>query len=433
MLLGPQHFQLQDRYHEENALELVRADSTFGYGYVELELDGDGIQNGQVKLRSVAGVLPTGQPFHMPDREDLPAPRQVEGQFPLDQDRVQVYLGVRTRVEGQAQVSSDAGDEVRYVEAPVRAVDETSGEHGRAIRVSQPAFRILFPNEHLGDHDILPLAEIVRSPEGGYTYDEAFVPPCMSIRASETVVKALRRVLELLVARSTELGERRRQSGKGVAEFGRDDVASFWLMGTVNAYIPVVSHLLRVQETSAESAYLVLAQMAGALSTMSDQNPRDIAPYDHDNAGAAFTDLAERIPSLLGTVTPKGFTRLDVTRRDEFVHTATMGDERVVQPQVALYLGIRSEMPVQDLQGQAPTKIKVASADKIDLLVASALPGLTMNLVQTLPSSLPVQAGYVYFQLDKAGDVWDWIVESKSLAVYAPPDLPGVQVEVVAV
>jgi type VI secretion system protein ImpJ len=142
----------------------------------------------------------------------------------------------------------------------------------------------------------------VRKPEGGYAYRADYIPPCIGIGASPTILRILRRLLEILVAKSTELADRRRMSGKGVAEFGRDDTAGFWLLGVVNGYIPLLSHHLRGACGHPEEAYLTLARLAGELTTLSDLQVRDIPPYEHDRIEAAFVDLAARIPRLLETV-----------------------------------------------------------------------------------------------------------------------------------
>jgi type VI secretion system protein ImpJ len=435
LLLTPQHLQHLDRYHEETAVELFRSARPFGWGLTFLELDREAIHNGQVVVHSASGVLPLGGAFSIPDRDEAPPGLNIEDRFPLSESRLPLYLGLRIHRPGEREVAGATdGDqaETRYREATLRAMDETSGENEREIVVSHRNFRLLLPGETLGNYDHLPLAEVVRKPEGGFAYREDHVPPCLSIGASDAVLRTLRRLLEILVAKSRELSERRRHSGKGVAEFGRDDVAGFWLLGVVNAAIPEISHYLRGAVAHPERVYTSLARLAGTLTTMSDQDVRDIAVYEHERPEAAFADLGARIPKLMETVLPRHYTRIALEKGANDVFAGRLEDDRLLAPKVGFYLGVYASMPTGEIQTSLPQKIKIATPDRIEFLISNALTGVSVRHVQTAPASLPVQAGYVYFQVEKSGDVWDLVAGSHAIALYAPPEFPNIQLELIA-
>ncbi len=436
LLLSPEHLQQSDRYHEDRGVDLFRAARPFSYGLLRLELDEDAIHNGQVLIHNAAGVLSAGCPFSIPDRDEVPVGRSVDGHFPLNESAIPVYLGLRIHRPGQAQLappSADGTTEARYRETSIKVANEITGEGEREVRVARHNLRILFKDESLGDYEAIPVAEIVRKPEGGYAYRADYIPPCIGIAASSAILRVLRRLLEILVAKSTELADRRRMSGKGVAEFGRDDTAGFWLLGVVNGNIPLLSHHLRAANAHPEEAYLTLARLAGELTTLSELQVRDIPPYEHDRIEAAFADLATRIPRLLETVLPRHYTRITLTRRDEVVHIGKIQDDRLLDPAMIWYLGVYANVPASDLQAAFPEIAKMASPDKLDFLVAHALKGIGLRLAQTLPPAVPIQAGYVYFQVEKVGEIWDGIAGSRNVAIYAPPEYPGILLELVAV
>jgi type VI secretion system protein ImpJ len=354
----------------------------------------------------------------------------------MAEQEIPVFLGLRVHRPGQAEVATipEGGlSDARYGAASAKFLDETTGENDREVRLARANLRVLFADENPGDYEALPLARIARKPEGGYAYRAEFIPPCLSIAASEHTQRLLRRLLEILIAKSNELSDRRRFSGKGVAEFGRDDTAGFWLLGTINGFIPVLGHALRASATHPEAVYLELARLAGMLTTLSDMQVREIPPYDHDNAAAAFNDLAQRIPRLLETVLPRHYTRIPLTRRDELVHVGRILDDRLLEPAMAFYLGVYANIGASELQVTFPEVAKIASPDKVEFLVQHALKGMVLRLAQTLPPAVPVQSGYVYFQLEKIGDAWEGIAGSRNLAIYAPPEFPGLQLELVAV
>jgi len=436
LLLGPQHLQQQDRYHEERGAELFRAARPFAHGFTQLELDEEAIVNGRVHVHRAAGVLPGGTPFSIPDRDLPPVGRAVEERFPVNEPEIPVYLGLRVHRPGQAEVAEIAEgalSEARYGATAARLPDESTGADEREIRVARANLRLLFADESPGDYEALPLARIVRRPEGGFAYKADYVPPCLALAASPYLQRLLRKLLEIMVTRADGLSARRRFTGKGVAEFGRDDTVAFWFLGAVNGHIPVLGHRLRSAHEHPEAVYADLAGLAGQLTTLSDMQVRDIPAYDHDNATAAFTDLAQRITKLLDFVIPTNYVRIPLTRRDDLVHVGRVQEDRLLEPAMPWFLGVYANVAAVELQSTFPEVAKISAPDKVDFLVAHALKGLGLRLAQTLPPSVPAQAGHVYFQLEKTGDIWEGIAGSRSLAIYAPPEFPGIVLELVAV
>ena len=434
LLLTPQHLQHFDRFHDAVDAELFQAARPFNYGLKSLELDTEAIHNGQVVVHAVSGVTPGGTVFSAPDRDPGPAGRSLGDHFEVSMNEFPVYLGLRRHRPGERQLAdSSAGDgDVRYKPDVVKLYDEVSGESEREVQVASANLRLLFGHENLGDYDHLQIAEVVRKPEGGFAYRENYIPPCIGIGASAYIQKTLSKFLDLLVSRSKSLSDRRQHRGQGVAEFSRDDVAGFWLLGSVNKYIPVLSHYLRGRNNHPETVYQTLAAMAGELTTMSDLEVRDIPPYEHEHLDATFTDLAERLPKMLREVLPQNYDRIKLTQREPTIHVGEISDDRLMEPSRSWYLGVFANLPTETVQAKFPDQAKIAPPDRIDFLIQNAIRGVEMRHVQTLPPSLPVQAGTVYFQIEKSGDVWGLVAEAHALAIYVPTDFVGLKLELIA-
>ena len=114
-----------------------------------------------------------------------------------------------------------------------------------------------------------------------------------------------RRLVEILAARSTTLSSTRRQKNQSLAEFGIADVASFWLLYTINTYLPQFRHLYETKRGHPSDLYTAMLALAGALTTFSQTiHPRDLPVYQHDDLGACFSRLDEIVRELLETVVP---------------------------------------------------------------------------------------------------------------------------------
>jgi type VI secretion system protein ImpJ len=107
-------------------------------------------------------------------------------------------------------------------------------------------------------------------------------------------------------------------------------------------------------------------------------------------------------------------------------------DDRLLK-EAAFYLGVRADIPEADLIGRVPRVIKVASRDTIDVVIGSALPGVTLTHASPPPAPIPTRPKFHYFQLDSTGMFWERIAGSKALAVYIPEEIKDEVVEMYAV
>lgn len=76
--------------------------------------------------------------------------------------------------------------------------------------------------------------------------------------------------------------------------------------------------------------------------------------------------------------------------------------------------------------------VKIGPPDQVDFLISQAIRGVELRHIPTLPPSLPVQANTVYFRVEKGGDVWDLVAGAKAVAIYVPPEVPGYNLELIA-
>jgi type VI secretion system protein ImpJ len=96
-----------------------------------------------------------------------------------------------------------------------------------------------------------------------------------------------------------------------------------------------------------------------------------------------------------------------------------------------MYLAIRADMDHGELIGRAPSLVKIASSNQVDVLVRQAVTGLGMVHTMRPPSTLPVKLHFEYFQLQMEGPYWESIVRTRNLAAYVPNDFPSAELELI--
>ncbi len=432
VLLSPQHLQTQDRFLED-LLEFQLSTLTFcPWGFHRLEVDREQLAGGTFAISSAAGIFPDGLPFDMPGSDPTPAPKLLEGLWEQDQQALHLHLAIPEYRYGGHNVSGPLRDrDTRYRAEELLRRDETTGLSEKPIQVARKNFRILAEGESLEGSTVLRVARLTRAPGGGYQLDARFAPPLIDIQANEYLMAIARRLVEILSTRSTTLAGMRRQKNQSLAEFGIADVASFWLLYTVNTYLPQFRHLYETRRGHPSELYTTMLALAGALTTFSQTiHPRDLPPYEHDDLAACFSRLDEIVRELLETVVPSNTVSLPMKLVQPSVYAAALDQERyLTAPQIFVAFGVEGRPP--DIAQRAPQLLKVAAAAQLDRLIRQALPGIALTHVPNPPSAVPVKLDFHYFLVQKSGPEWDAVVRARNLAVYVPSELPEPQLELV--
>jgi len=434
VLLSPQHFQTQDRFLGD-LLEFQLAALAFcPWGFRRLEIDREALASGSFGLTAAAGILPDGLLFDMPESETAPPPKQLEGAFSQDQEWLDVYLGIPEYRFGGHNVSGmNRERDARYRAEELLRRDETTGQAERPIQVARRNFRIIFGGESLEGTSALRVARVTRSATGDYLLDPHFVPPLVDISANEHIMAIARRLVEILSAKSTGLASGRRQKNQSLAEFGVADVASFWLLYTINSFFPELRHIFETRQGHPAELYNAMLGLAGSLTTFSSTiHPRDLPPYEHDNLTACFTRLDATLRELLETVVPATTVSLPMKLVQPSVYAAALDQEKyLAAPQIFLVMAVDGRGA--DVPGRAPHLVKTAAAGQLDTLIRQALPGIPLTYVPHPPSAVSVKVNHHYFLLQKSGPEWDNVARARNIAAYVPAEFVAPQLELLIV
>jgi type VI secretion system protein ImpJ len=441
MFLTPQHFQTQDQFIED-ALQFRFAASHFvNWGVTELDVDSEALGNGLFRLNRCSGIMPDGEPFDIPETDEMPASRAVADHFPATRESLDVYLGIpetrpRARnvtIPGPGQADSAGMLNTRYLAETRMVPDDNAGGEEKPVQVARRTFRIVFEDEYRDGFASLRIAQVIRNAAGIPILNPRFVAPCLDLASSSYLSMLLRRQIEILATKSTSLSGPRRQRGKVLAEFSPSETANFWLLHTVNSYLPELKHIWKVRHGHPEPAYVAMLRLAGALATFSlEARPENLPDYDHNDLGECFTLLDDRIRGLMETVIPSKFVAVPLELRDRFLWSGSVTEDQYFRDS-QFFLAISAKMGVDDLIRKVPQLIKISSQDDIQRLIRNALPGVTLRHTPVPPAAIPMKLDNQYFSLNQGGALWDAIKLSRQLAVYAPGEIGEPKMELLIV
>jgi len=380
--------------------------------------------------------MPDGLFINVPDAEAVPDTRPVGDHFPAEALKLGVHLAIPARKMGEANFQASgakASSNLRFLQEGSMVKDETSGSNEQPLAYAKSNLRIIFDDELRDGFTSMKIAELERTPTGQLKISEEYIPPILKINASNWLAGLVRQIVEILITKSSSLGEQRRQRNASLADFTTSEVAVFWLLNTINSSIPAMAHYFRSPLIHPERLYLEMSTLVGRLMTFSvDSHPKDIIKYDHDDLYLTFYTLSGQLKELLETVIPSRCVPIILEKTRESLYIGRIEDERLLK-EAAFFLAVRSQMPEAKLIEGVPRVVKIASRDVIDSVIGAALPGVVLTHSNPPPAPIPTRVGFKYFMLDTIGPYWNGIKGSKVIAVHVPDEIPDEKLEMYAV
>jgi type VI secretion system protein ImpJ len=430
--LTPQHLQAQERFIESTLEFRLEALSFRPWGFHELLFNEEALGEGNLAISRAAGIFPDGLPFEIPDSDPGPPPKPFVPFFDPDQQTLDVYLAIpHNRERGLNIAVKSRGADARYQAEVETLRDENTGLNEKPIQIARKNFRLLTEAESREGCSAMRVARVKRTAAGTFQIDPDFVPPLIDVAASDHLLSILRRLVEILAAKSSILSGGRRQRSQSLADFTAADVANFWLLYTVNSHLPLLRHIHETRRGHPERVFSTLIGLAGALTTFSmNIQPRDLPLYSHDDLSGCFSDLDEKLRALLETVVPSNFVALPLKLVQPSIYATLLDDDKYLVG-TRMYLALSAEMDQAELIKKAPNLIKVGSATQVEQLVRQAIPGIKLTHAPKPPAAIPVKLNYQYFSLNQSGAAWEGVGKGRSLAAYVPGDIKNPQLELI--
>jgi type VI secretion system protein ImpJ len=433
LLISPQHLQLQDRYHEGLLDARVSSLTPYAWGTSTIALDHTAIEGGEVRLLAFRGIMPDGQALYC-DRNEahLPGARPVAEHFTASSTTVDVYLCSYAERDGLPNYDGLAGittarDErtgetrTRFRAVTRRAFDLTAQGAEMPVQVAAPAPVLRFGSENRDDFVSIKIAEIARTNTGGFRYVKEYIPPALSLAASEYLQGLVQDVASAAVARHRELAEQRRQRDQASVEFTAKDITRYLFLSALAGCVPELAHLTLVAETSPLSAYFSLCRLAGHLSVFAaDIDPAKLPHYQHHDLRATFAPLVTMLRELLGAGLRENYIKIPLESRKDGLWLGRLRDDRL-DINATWILAVETDMADHEVSTRVPGLSKIASWNEINKIVSAATPGVPLRPIHRPPDEIPIRPRQVYFSVTVTDRYFREILGEKAIAIYLPP------------
>ena len=434
MFLQPHHFQQEARYLERLVDTRTRAASHFAWGFSELVLDESELGLGRLGLLRAQGVLPDGTPFSFPDLEAAPPALAV----PADLKGEIIYLaapsfrpGANEFDLGTDPVREPARDTARYRVNVEEVRDQTQvSDDAEAIQTGELSLRLLRERDCGDGFSGIGVARVIeRRSDGQLVLDRSHLAPQTRIDATGQLSAMAALLHGLLRQRTATLASRMGQLSHGVSE-----MAEFLMLMCLNRAEPWFAQLAGGPSAHPKELHLACLQLAGEMASFAsdDRLSRSYPLYQHDDLQASFAPVVEDLRRYLSTVLERHATQIELVERSHGARIAVLNDVELLRSS-GFVLAVAAQMPVEQLRQRFPAQSKLGPTSLIRDLVNSALPGVPMRSLPTVPRELPFHAGFQYFELDRSVDLWKQMERTGSMALHVAGDFPGLEMELWAI
>jgi len=422
MLLRPQHFQQNDRYHAQQLQTRTRRLGEPAWGFFELTLDRQFLAMGKLVVSQASGILPDGTLFELgADSEPLAL------DVPANTRDSAVWLALPL-ASGQHVESRPADQEeiiARYLSVDREIPDSHAGfgEPG-AVTCGRPDFRLLLDDHpRLDAYVRLQVCQLLEAaPDGSLELDARFTPSVIQVRAAEPLLAGLKEVVSLLAHRGEVLAQRLRQAGSlGTAEIG-----DFLLLQLVNRHETVLRHCLDYEQLHPRSLFRELLALHGELATFAaaDKRPAQALHYRHADQGGSFEPLFQALRQALSMVLEQHALPLPLQQRQYGIQVAPLQDHGLLAT-ASFVLIAGADCSTEELRQRLPAHLKVGPVERIRQLVNLHLPGLALKALPVAPRQLPFHADKAYFALELTSADLALLEQSGGFAFHVSGTFPG--------
>ncbi len=430
MFLQPQHFQQYDRYVETFVNGRINGLNPYDWGFMSLAIDAQQLGLGKIALTECRGIFPDGTPFYLPQQDVLPLPLDIETGT---QDCI-VYLALPVSQPGSVEIDSAEHPELlaRYHAVEYEVRDCCSGSDSRQIiHVGHLQSRLLAGDQDRSAYMCIGIAKIVECrSDKKIILDERYIPPMLNCAASVNLQGFIEEVSGLLKSRGEALAHVVSGAGSG----GVAEVADFMLLQLVNRCEPLYRHLAATEGIHPVTLYGYLLQLAGELATFTDPKKRclQFPAYRHDDLQATFVQVMAAIRQYLSLVLEQNAVSIALVGPKYGIYAAKIVDRNLLDD-AFFVLAVKADVAPEMIGNYFAPQTKIGPVEKIQQLVRSALPGITIHALPVAPRQLPYHAGFSYFELNKSSDLWQQLKTSGGIAIHIGGDFPNLELELWAI
>ena len=427
MLLGPHHFQQQDRFLLSTISAVSTLSSPYPYGLTAITIDESALSEGRFSLLACDGYFADGTPFSLPEHGPLPSPVDVA----VDDVGKVISLGLPFESHSVKDVAEKTSREsfARYLLRDGKIADRHSPDSDteETVFTAEIWTRLLLAETDQTAFHTLPLVKVknIRD-DGTVILDDQFFPCAVTLSASAGINRLCKETLALLTQRASDLAGRLGRPDTGDVT----QLTQFFLLQIINRVKPLFEHIVATPTLHPEIIYRELIQLSGELATIC--TPARLAPvhpdYNHRDQFSSFNAVAVNVREYLNWIPQSSTASLPVEHVKGGIYTATVHDINLFRS-ARFVLAVSARVPPEELRQNFIQQTTVSSKDKLRDLVVTHSQGVSLEPMLTVPNSIPMYDQYLFFEFDRSAALWSEISVSGVIAIHIAGNYPELNMQ----
>lgn len=427
IFLGQQHFQLWERYQEAEHWRRLRCLAPDHWGVVHCEIDRDALEQGRLQLAACEVLFPDGQLLRLQQGDALPA-RELD-ELSGDATIVHLALPADRGVSGLSGYP-DSGRVTAWRARYEEVSDLHDSERVREVALAEPNPHLLFGHEPRDHYVSVPVARLTSVGMGRWEPCPDFLAPACRLDAQPALHQRLANLLGLIQAKTRVLTDRWRAAGD-LSRASSGQLAPYLALQVLVPALRRLEQLVASGSAHPASAALELVALEGQLAVAVNDLSDDIPPiYEHRRPGELFGWLDKRLMDLLSRIVPSQVDGLRLETEGPRTRVARRLNVAAAEAE-GLYLSVRHP---DGAPGWAPAfarDTRVCAREDLETVIASALPGLELRVLDEAPAGIVAAPGCRYFEIVREGEFWTRVRDQQSLALFLPTEYAEASIELV--
>ncbi|MCP3966212.1 MAG: type VI secretion system baseplate subunit TssK [Lentisphaerae bacterium] len=442
LFLRPHNMQLADRADSSARRSDRSLAIYYPYGLSELKISEDALGGYNLRIESIAAIMPGGLEVRSPGNTSL-TDLDLRSTLEEAQEKFKVYLAVPLIRLGEMNTGR-AGEEGKHrlcrYQSVVREIDdENDGGNPQPLLTRKVNARLLTDYDSLDDYEVLPIVELRKISEGTETphleISQEYIAPCLTMRGSPDLRRMTEDLVERLQLTRDELISFFRRSGYNPETLSSIQIEKMMRLRSIGSVLATLRPKLRLKSTTPFTVYMEMNRLLCELAALSPQhNFFDIPDYDHDNCRGCFVELFSRIRSLTAPDTSGGYVKVNLKKVPDACLLTGELEDRYINNTQDYFLAVSYRDNPQTIVNlvEAGDKFKFTAASIID----SRVRGVKLKEERYPPSLLPQLNNALWFRLMRTSSsrAWSKILEEKKFALaWSAKELPNIEVSLYAI
>jgi len=414
MFLRPHHMQAAQRWMETIVSTGFDTLRPFSWGFGQLNVATEPLENFTLRLDGCSARMKDGTWIQIPENTQV-EPLSFQEQLEASEGSLDVYLGIPqmqdVRPNSISLEQPDLSDGTpRFEPNPVMRRDENTGKNPQMVYVRNIRGRLFVAGEDMTGYEVLRVGMIRRSDRPGALpeLDSLGAGPMLAIQADAGLSALVRSLSDQIEAKdevlAKEAREHRMMFTDGVAA-NTEHLLKVHVLNEVRAQLRA---MMQCPLLHPYDVFVLLARLIGHLSIFHEELvPGPLPMYDHDQPGAAFEQLRQRIVILLEAMRPVAYVERKFSRKKDARNRDGLEvelDRSWIDDNLEMFVALHSdEMDINELERHIYGKLnlKLASPTRAPRISNISVRGLRLEIKSVPPGTLPRRQGLHYFKINK--------------------------------